>query len=103
MSETGEAMTQPINLIFRFLVQKMRVLVWLRDNTKLQIEGVIIGYDEFMNLTLTDAAEITLQKGKRIGEPVDIGRILLKGNNIALIQPAPVPVDDGAPAAMTEA
>ena len=41
-------MTQPINLIFRFLQQKARVCVWLFENTDLRIEGQIIGFDEFM-------------------------------------------------------
>ena len=71
-------------------MQKVRVLVWLKDNTKLQLEGVVIGFDEFMNVTMDETTEITLSKGVRVGDPVPIGRILLKGDNIALIQPAPI-------------
>ena len=46
------------------------------------IEGHIIGFDEYMNLVLDEAAEVHLKRGtmKRVG------RIMLKGDNITLIQ-----------------
>jgi len=56
--------------------------VWLYEDTKLQIEGQIIGFDEYMNMTLEDAVEI--QGGKR----TEVGRILLKGDSISLLQDA---------------
>jgi small nuclear ribonucleoprotein E len=59
-------------------------LIWLYEDTKLQIEGQIIGFDEYMNMTLEDAIEII--GGKR----TEIGRILLKGDSITLIQDASV-------------
>jgi small nuclear ribonucleoprotein E len=59
-------------------------LIWLYEDTKLQIEGQIIGFDEYMNMTLEDAVEIV--GGKR----TEIGRILLKGDSITLIQDASV-------------
>ena len=46
------------------------------------IEGQIIGFDEYMNMTLDAAAEIV--KGKR----QEVGRILLKGDAITLLQAA---------------
>jgi small nuclear ribonucleoprotein E len=54
----------------------------LHEDTKTQIEGQIIGFDEYMNMTLDDAVEVT---GK---ERNDIGRILLKGDAITLLQEA---------------
>ena len=48
------------------------------------IEGQIIGFDEYMNMTLDAAAEVDTKTGKK----VDIGRILLKGDAITLIQEA---------------
>ncbi|KAI0511172.1 hypothetical protein KFK09_011797 [Dendrobium nobile] len=53
-------MTQPINLIFRFLQS---------------------GFDEYMNLVLDDADEVNIKKNTR--KP--LGRILLKGDNITLM------------------
>jgi small nuclear ribonucleoprotein E len=47
----------------------------------------IQGFDEFMNLVIDDAVEVTLEK--RDGTPEErrkIGQILLKGDNISLIQ-----------------
>mmetsp|Transcript_18806 Transcript_18806/g.32521 ORF Transcript_18806/g.32521 Transcript_18806/m.32521 type:complete len:88 (-) Transcript_18806:17-280(-) len=77
-------MTQPINLIFRFLQNKTRVQVWLYENTDLKLEGQIIGFDEYMNLVLDDAEEIyTKDKSKK-----SVGRILLKGDNITLLRDA---------------
>lgn len=74
-------MVQPINLIFRYLQNRSRIIVWLTENNKLRFEGIVIGFDEFMNLVLDDAYELTGTKRKAIG------KILLKGENIVLIQP----------------
>jgi small nuclear ribonucleoprotein E len=71
-------MVQPINLIFRYLQQKSRVQVWLYEQTDLRIEGVILGFDEFMNLVLDDAQELSKKNETR----TSVGRILLRGENI---------------------
>ncbi|RKP05406.1 putative small nuclear ribonucleo protein [Thamnocephalis sphaerospora] len=76
-------MVQPINLIFRFLQNKSTVSVWLYDQHHARIEGRIVGFDEFMNVVLDDAVEVNTKKQSR----KEIGRILLKGDNITLIQP----------------
>mmetsp|Transcript_6108 Transcript_6108/g.14712 ORF Transcript_6108/g.14712 Transcript_6108/m.14712 type:complete len:93 (+) Transcript_6108:125-403(+) len=86
MSKLQKIMTQPINLIFRFLQNKSRVRIWLFENNDLRIEGVIIGFDEYMNLVLDDAKEVHVKNAKA-GEK-KIGRILLKGENITLMQHA---------------
>mmetsp|Transcript_33300 Transcript_33300/g.82938 ORF Transcript_33300/g.82938 Transcript_33300/m.82938 type:complete len:88 (+) Transcript_33300:108-371(+) len=77
-------MTQPINLIFRFLQNKTKVQIWLYENTDLRIEGRIIGFDEYMNVVLDDAEELSIKKKSR--KP--LGRILLKGDNITLMMNA---------------
>jgi len=76
-----KVMTQPINLIFRYLQNKSRIQIWLFEQTDLRIEGVIIGFDEYMNLVLDDSEEISLKKKTR--KP--LGRILMKGDNITLM------------------
>ncbi|XP_062218057.1 uncharacterized protein LOC133918281 isoform X1 [Phragmites australis] len=58
-------MTQPINLIFRFLQSKARIQIWLFEQKDLRIEGRIIGFDEYMNLVLDDAEEINVKKNTR--------------------------------------
>jgi small nuclear ribonucleoprotein E len=69
-------------LLFYFVLQKKtRVRIWLYEDAKTQIEGQIIGFDEYMNMVLDDAVEI----GKK---RVEIGRILLKGDSITLLQEA---------------
>ncbi|PIA45665.1 hypothetical protein AQUCO_01600114v1 [Aquilegia coerulea] len=75
-------MTQPINLIFRFLQSKARIQIWLFEQKDLRIEGRIIGFDEYMNLVLDDAEEVNIKKHTR----KTLGRILLKGDNITLMQ-----------------
>jgi len=75
-------MTQPINLIFRFLQTKARVQIWMYENSDVCIEGRIVGFDEYMNLVLDDAEEVLEKKGKRVA----VGRILLKGDNITLMR-----------------
>ncbi|KIY66036.1 Sm-like ribonucleo protein [Cylindrobasidium torrendii FP15055 ss-10] len=76
-------MVQPINVIFKNLQQKTKVVIWLYDNIEMRIEGRIVGFDEFMNLVLEEAAEVFTQEAK---PRRDLGRILLKGDNITLIQ-----------------
>jgi len=82
-------MVQPINVIFKNLQQKTRVIVWLYDNAETRISGTIIGFDEFMNVVLDDAEEVYVGKAATPDKKNRaIGRILLKGDNITLIQPA---------------
>lgn len=83
-TKVQKIMVQPINLIFRYLQNKSKVQIWLYDQLDNRIEGQIIGFDEFMNLVLDEAVEIN-NKGQTRKE---IGRILLKGDNITLIQAA---------------
>lgn len=79
-----KVMVQPINLIFRYLQNRSRIQVWLSENVKLRIEGLLIGFDEYMNLVLDDACEYYV--ASNVKKP--IGKILLKGENITLIQVA---------------
>ncbi|PKA65441.1 hypothetical protein AXF42_Ash005775 [Apostasia shenzhenica] len=58
-------MTQPINLIFRFLQSKARIQIWLFEQKDLRIEGRIIGFDEYMNLVLDDADELNVKRNTR--------------------------------------
>jgi len=74
-------MTQPIDLIFRWLQNQSRLQVMLYEQTDIRIEGKIIGFDEYMNLVLDQAEEIGIKTKTR--KP--IGRILLKGDNITLL------------------
>ena len=91
-------MVQPINLIFRYLQNRARIAVWLSENVNMRIEGHIIGFDEYMNLVLDDAQEVYVNKSnpKEASDkkPKSVGRILLKGENIVLIQAANSPAGD---------
>lgn len=40
------------------VVQRTRVQIWLYENTKMRIEGQILGFDEYMNLVLDEAEEV---------------------------------------------
>ncbi|XP_063096316.1 small nuclear ribonucleoprotein E isoform X1 [Cavia porcellus] len=100
-----KVMVQPINLIFRYLqnvlrgglelnrnppasvsqmlgLQRSRIQVWLYEQVNMRIEGCIIGFDEYMNLVLDDAEEIHSKTKSR----KQLGRIMLKGDNITLLQ-----------------
>lgn len=48
----------------------------------MRVEGCIIGFDEYMNLVLDEAEEYHIKTKTR----KTLGRILLKGDNITLIQ-----------------
>ena len=79
---TRRVMVQAINMMFESMKEKTPVLVWLYENTSMKIEGTIIGFDEYMNLVIDGATEIYTQTKSR----VPVGRILLKGDTITLIQ-----------------
>ena len=53
----------------------------------LRLQGTIIGFDEYMNVVLDNAAEVNVKKGTT--KPV--GRIMLKGDNITLLRALPLP------------
>ncbi|GCB80543.1 small nuclear ribonucleoprotein E-like [Scyliorhinus torazame] len=79
-----KVMVQPINLIFRYLQNRSRIQVWLHEQVNMRIEGCIIGFDEYMNLVLDDAEEIHMKsKSRKL-----LGRVMLKGDNITLLQSA---------------
>lgn len=77
-------MTQAINLIFEFLKNRERIQIWLYENVAIKMEGIIIGFDEYMNVVLDEAVEVNVKTSSR----KQIGRILLKGDCITLIQRA---------------
>ena len=93
------------NLIFRYLQTRARVDIWLYENINMHMQGSIVGFDEYMNIVLDDAEEVYVktQTRKQIGrfsfwvvsrlcqiftDNFEIGRVLLKGDNITLIQNA---------------
>ena len=81
-AKVQKVMVQPINLIFRYLQNRSRIQVWLYEQCNMRIEGCIVGFDEYMNLVLDDAEEVHIKNKTR----KTLGRILLKGDNITLIQ-----------------
>lgn len=50
----------------------------------MRIEGKIVGFDEFMNVVMAEAVEVYTEKakGEKAGTTRELGRILLKGDNI---------------------
>eukprot|EP00049_Salpingoeca_infusionum_P001682 m.50129 g.50129 ORF g.50129 m.50129 type:complete len:100 (-) comp11135_c0_seq1:178-477(-) len=76
---------QPISAIFNFFKQQQPIAVWLFEQKHTRIEGTLRGFDEFMNLVLADAEEVNIKTDKR----TPLGQILLKGDNITLLQAAP--------------
>lgn len=77
----------PINMVFKLLQTHATVSVWLYEQLSVRIEGKIRGFDEFLNLVLDDAVlvgQVTKTQPEETRKP--LGRILLKGENITLIQ-----------------
>ena len=58
------------------------VLVKLRGNR--QIRGKLVGFDNHMNLILIESDEIDPE-----GETIPRGRIVVRGDNVIIIAPAP--------------
>ena len=50
-----------------FLLQKKtRIRIWIYEDPTIQMEGIIIGFDEYMNIVLDDAIEI---QQRRLARP----------------------------------
>ena len=71
-------------LFYPRIKKKTRVKIWLYEDTRMAIEGQIVGFDEYMNFVLDGASEVDTKSGKR----TNVGRILLKGDAITLLQAA---------------
>ena len=68
-----------MNLLFRFLQNKSTVVINLFYKKK-KIFGIIIGFDEFMNLVIDDGYEVLENLDK-----IKIGRLLIRGDSIMMI------------------
>jgi len=76
-----KTLTRPIVLAFKYLQRKTKIEIWLNEDLDTRIQGVIVGMDEFMNLTLDGAVELnTKQKTEK-----KLGRIVMKQDNICLL------------------
>ncbi|KAI0406768.1 small nuclear ribonucleoprotein E [Xylaria palmicola] len=79
----------PINFIFKLLQTHSPVKIWLYEQLSIRIEGKIRGFDEFMNLVVDDAVEVKqVSKTNPEEKRRELGQILLKGDNVSLIQEA---------------
>ncbi|XP_062224216.1 small nuclear ribonucleoprotein E-like isoform X3 [Phragmites australis] len=63
LTKVQRIMTQPINLIFRFLQSKARIQIWLFEQKDLRIEGRII--------VIPLTAQTKINKRRREGLPID--------------------------------
>jgi len=88
-----KATVLPINVMYRFLQAKSRVRIWLVEHTDMYMEGVLIGFDEFMNVVLDNANEVNTKKQST----KKIGRMMLKGDNITLVSLADPVAAEPAP------
>ena len=68
-------MALPLDVLEKSLNQKLSLL--LKDGRV--VEGKLSGYDEYMNMVLSDVEE-TVEDNKR-----RIGTIILRGNNVVSI------------------
>ena len=66
--------------------KKTRVRIWIYEDVHVQMEGIIIGFDEYMNVVLDDAIEINTNSKQQQQKRINVGRCLLKGDAITLIQ-----------------
>ena len=70
-------MVMPINILERNLNKRMSLL--LKDGRVL--EGVLVGFDEYMNMVMEDTQETKDETVKKMG------KVILRGNNVVTIVP----------------
>lgn len=57
-SKMQKVMLQPVSLIFRHLQNKEALKIWLSARNDIYIIGVLLGFDEYMNLVLDESSEV---------------------------------------------
>jgi 5'-nucleotidase len=82
---TYQEPSQVVNRLSGYLKEEKRIRIHLNQNSKMVIEGKIVGFDEFMNIVLEDADEIYLTKGSRL----HLGRMMLRGECVGIVHEAP--------------
>ncbi len=70
-------MSKPTNFLNEILNEKIELL--LKDGRNLS--GVLIGFDDHMNLVMDDTTEETEDRRRRLGT------IVLRGNNVVSLNP----------------
>jgi len=55
--------------------------IFLRLNGGRQVEGVLTGFDPFMNLVIDNAIEITKQNTRN-----QIGMVVIRGNSVVMLE-----------------
>ena len=73
---------KPVNYLFQLFKSKTKVEIWLFEDDTTIFQGLIYGFDEYMNMVLYEAEEINKKKEKKIFH----GKIMLKGDNITLVR-----------------
>ena len=61
------------NITIHIQQKKTRVKILLYEDTRMAIEGQIVGFDEYMNFVLDGATEVDMKSAKK----TNVGRILL--------------------------
>ena len=79
---TQRTILKPVNYLFQLFKSKTKVEIWLFENDEIIFQGLIYGFDEYMNMVLYEAEEINKKKGTKIYH----GKIMLKGDNITLVR-----------------
>ena len=87
-SNKTKGVVPPINCIFDYLQQQTTVTFWLYEQTGIRIRGKISGFDEFMNIVIDDAIQISVNNMTGVedmSKSKKLGKIMLKGDNITLM------------------
>jgi small nuclear ribonucleoprotein E len=71
-----------IEYLFKYLEQKIKVEIWITHCPHLKFQGIIRGFDEWMNLVMEQTVEIDTKKNTQ----KKLGRMLLKGDTICLVR-----------------
>jgi small nuclear ribonucleoprotein E len=72
----------PISQIYKWLTGKCLVEIWTFDRPNSRFQGIIRGFDEYMNVVLDQTVEVQIKKDLKRS----LGRIMLKGDTITLVR-----------------
>ncbi len=77
-------MNMSVDMAVKVLDESINQVVLIKLKGSKTIRGTLLGFDQHMNLLLDSSEEISAE-----GQPVDLGTIVVRGDNVVMISPPP--------------
>ncbi|MBC8502329.1 MAG: LSm family protein [Nitrosopumilus sp.] len=73
-----------VDMAVKVLDESINQIVLIKLKGSKTIRGNLLGFDQHMNLLLDSSEEVPTE-----GEPINLGSIVVRGDNVVMISPPP--------------